>query len=250
MAKLPRTCRYLAFSSWLLSPKVNVWDNPEIDKEGIYKVDENLTGFQRLRNLLRPYRDHPVHPDLLQVLHTFLTSFLIGGISGGIKSSRNAFIQFIENNEATQFLNHIDAKRQLNDKMFMSFMKGFMKLGSRVSFFCTTFVTTYVILTTYQNRDCLWFYPVGGMVTGAIYKFPLGPKGMFSGAFFGGMFGSVYTGMKYFLLRLSHISEEELRGVRYGLIESKNEAVHQSQKRLMFNKEREALEEILKSPKL
>ena len=48
------------------------------------------------------------------------------------------------------------------------------------------------------------------MLAGASYKFPLSPKGMVSGGFFGAVFGLVYGGVKYLLMKLANITEEEL----------------------------------------
>ena len=85
-------------------------------------------------------RNYQVHPDLIGIWQTCCCSFLIGGLYGGFKYSRAAFINFIETNEATQFKSHLDAKRKLADKQFLALMKGGLAWGPRVCFFCTSFV--------------------------------------------------------------------------------------------------------------
>lgn len=91
------------------------------------------------KNITFTSEGHPVHPSIAGIVTTSLGSLLGGGIIGAIKSSRETFISFIENNEATQFRSHLDAKRTLSDKMFLSFGRGFLSLGPRVCLFCTTF---------------------------------------------------------------------------------------------------------------
>ena len=53
------------------------------------------------------------------------------------------------------------------------------------------------------------------MTAGAIYKIPLGPKGMISGGFFGAIFGTMYGGFKYLLLTLSKLTEDDIRNQKY-----------------------------------
>lgn len=77
---------------------------------------------------------------LVTIIQTATSSFVLAGIYGGIMKTRTTFIRFIENNEATMFRSHIDAKRKLSDKMTLSFMSGFARYGAKLCFFCTTFV--------------------------------------------------------------------------------------------------------------
>lgn len=67
----------------------------------------------------------------------------------------------------------------------------------------------YVLISTYRNKDAFWYYSVGGAYAGAIYKFPLGPKGMISGGVFGGLFGTLYGGLHYLSLIAIKKSEEQ-----------------------------------------
>jgi hypothetical protein len=84
--------------------------------------------------------NNSIHPVTLSMIQTSFATFLIGGIIGGIKTSRETFINFIEHNQATQFLSQLDAKKRLSDKMFLSFLKGFSRMGMRIGFFSSSFM--------------------------------------------------------------------------------------------------------------
>ncbi|CAB0042760.1 unnamed protein product [Trichogramma brassicae] len=84
-------------------------------------------------------KDYTFHPDLVNVVQTAVFSYIVGGLYGGVMRSRETFIKFIENNEATQFRSHLDAKRQLSDKMFIALMKGANTWGPKVTFFTVTY---------------------------------------------------------------------------------------------------------------
>lgn len=48
-------------------------------------------------------------------------------------------------------------------------------------------------------------------MAGAVYKIPLGPKGMVSGAVFGGIFGGIFGVVRWILIELTNYTEERLR---------------------------------------
>lgn len=52
-------------------------------------------------------------------------------------------------------------------------------------------------------------YSYAGLITGAIYKFGLGPKGMISGGFFGGFLGTVGGVLFYILTKLTGATMED-----------------------------------------
>lgn len=83
--------------------------------------------------------EDPIHPAAIELLQNSMASFTVGGIYGAMIASRSAFINFIERNEATQFRSHLDAKRKLSDTMFLSYIKGFGKWGSKVCIFVSAF---------------------------------------------------------------------------------------------------------------
>lgn len=65
------------------------------------------------------------------------------------------------------------------------------------------------IISKYRDKSGVLEYSVGGLVTGAIYKFGLGPKGMISGGFFGGLLGTFGGYLIYITLKLSGTTMED-----------------------------------------
>ncbi|XP_014206788.1 RPII140-upstream gene protein isoform X2 [Copidosoma floridanum] len=151
------------------------------------------------------------HPSVITTIHNTITALIVGGLYGGATTSRTTFISFIENNEATQFISQHDAKRRLSDKMFTSFMQGFTRTGLKVAVFCGALSATYTIISVYNNKDSVMYYTAAGSVAGALYKFPLGSKGMIAGMFFGGCFGSILGAFKWVTFKITNYSEEQLR---------------------------------------
>lgn len=51
-----------------------------------------------------------ISPELNSVYQAGFMGFLIGAIYGGVIQSREGYLSFMENNEATAFKSHLDAK--------------------------------------------------------------------------------------------------------------------------------------------
>jgi hypothetical protein len=79
------------------------------------------------------------------------------------------------------------------------------------------------LLSVYYNNQSIWNYTFGGMYAGAIYKFPLGPKGMISGALCGSLFGSIFGGFKNLLYSVFNLTEEDLLQEKYQLKQTRDE---------------------------
>lgn len=66
------------------------------------------------------------------------TLCVLGGMMfGGYLHARIAWINFMENNHATMFANHLDAKKKLQDIVTFSMGKGAVKWGMKIGGFCT-----------------------------------------------------------------------------------------------------------------
>lgn len=81
-----------------------------------------------------------ISPELNSILNVGFLSTVVGAIYGGIMDSKEAYINFMKNNQATAFKTHLEAKRKLQDAVTLNFAKGAVKWGWRLSIFCTTFV--------------------------------------------------------------------------------------------------------------
>lgn len=79
-------------------------------------------------------------------------------------------MEFMERNQATAFASHIDAKKKIQESVVMNFCKGGWKFGWRMGVFATMYVGISTTISVYRNKYTIFEYIVGGMATGAIYK--------------------------------------------------------------------------------
>ncbi|XP_014228554.1 RPII140-upstream gene protein [Trichogramma pretiosum] len=210
-------------------------------RDSLTHYDPDATGWQRIRSIFKKHKDYTFHPDLVNVVQTAVFSYIVGGLYGGVMKSREAFIKFIETNEATQFRSHLDAKRQLSDKMFIALMKGANTWGPKVTFFTVTYTVVTTGLQAYYNKHSILFYILGGSAAGAVYKSPLGLRGMVSGAVFGGFFGSIYGGLRFLVLKGFNMTEEDFKNLQYQIWAQREEAVTNAYKQKIMSETMEGL---------
>lgn len=60
-----------------------------------------------------------------------------GMMFGGFMQGREAWVSFMENNQATLFPNHLEAKKKLQDVVTFNMGKGAVKWGWKIGAFCT-----------------------------------------------------------------------------------------------------------------
>lgn len=84
--------------------------------------------------------DGRISPELNSINQAGFFGMIIGGLWGGYLQSRITYLNYMENNQASVFENHLDAKRHLQTHMTMGFAKGAFRLAWRVTLFTTTFV--------------------------------------------------------------------------------------------------------------
>lgn len=69
---------------------------------------------------------------------TSTTGLGIGAILGGFIRSRNVYVHFMENNHASQFASHLDAKEFLTNHLTAGMLRGGAVWGLRIAFICFT----------------------------------------------------------------------------------------------------------------
>lgn len=84
--------------------------------------------------------DGRISPEWNAINQAGYFGMVIGGLWGGYLQSRITYLNYMENNQASVFDNHLDAKRNLQTQMTMGFAKGAFRWGWRVTLFTTTFV--------------------------------------------------------------------------------------------------------------
>ena len=67
------------------------------------------------------------------------------------------------------------------------------------------------VVSVYRGKSSIWEYLTAGVLTGSLYKFSMGPRGMLAGGLVGGAFGTIAGGLSLLILRTTGMSMEEVR---------------------------------------
>jgi hypothetical protein len=101
----------------------------------------NLINKQKMYNyFMCCSEDGRISHELNSINQAGFVGMLVGGLWGGYLQSRITYMNYMENNQATVFDNHLDAKRHLQTQMSLGFAKGAFRWAWRLTLFTTTFV--------------------------------------------------------------------------------------------------------------
>lgn len=77
--------------------------------------------------------------ELHSIINVSVTGALTGLVIGGLIESKHTVNNFISNNEASRFMNHFDARRQLQREVFLNFFTKGLKMARKLGIFCLLF---------------------------------------------------------------------------------------------------------------
>jgi len=199
---------------------LEMFKNPDaIDKDtrttkGI-KPPENETGGDRLQ-LMFSYDEHGyMSPELSQVVQGVMLGAFTGTLIGGTNHSRENYISFMKQNQATAFQSHFEAKKQLQNKVTMGFARGAWMWGWRLSLFTGSYMFITTTISVYRGKSSLLEYVAAGGISGFIYKFKQGPKAWVIGGGLGSVLGVFCGSLSLGLMWLTGTSMEEVRSIQY-----------------------------------
>lgn len=92
--------------------------------------------------------------------------------------------------------------------------------------FIRIFRALSTIFTRFRGEFGILEYSSAGLVTGAIYKFGLGPKGMFSGGFFGVLLGTFAGVLIYVSTKLTGATMDDTYQLLKSYYETKDLNFH------------------------
>ncbi|KAL1495097.1 hypothetical protein ABEB36_010568 [Hypothenemus hampei] len=187
--------------------------------EGITKTEQlteipknqSQPGWERVKKIFRIDEFGNITPEAHTILLTGSYSLVVGFLLGGFLEGKNAYEKFMRNNEATSFVSSLEAKKKLQDAVIMGIGKGGFRWGTRLTFFCMSFVGISTVIQTYRNKYGILEYLSAGAISGWIYKFYQGPRGWVAGASVGSVLGLTCGLTSLGLLKLTGLSLEEAR---------------------------------------
>ncbi|KAL9893743.1 RPII140-upstream gene protein isoform X1 [Glossina fuscipes] len=204
--------------------------NTKTYKSFIERPPSNESGYDRVKDIFKIDEFGTISAELNSVYQAGFLGFLVGAIYGGIVQSRAAYMNFMENNQATAFKSHLDAKRKLQNEFTVSFAKGGFKWGWRVALFTTSYCGIVTMISVYRGKSSLYEYLTAGLISGALYKVNMGLKGMVAGGIIGGALGSLGGVASLLLMSMSGTTMEEVRYWQYKWKEYRDEAVVEAYK--------------------
>ncbi|XP_073820215.1 RPII140-upstream gene protein [Musca autumnalis] len=199
-------------------------------KSFVQRPPTNETGWERVKEVFQVDEFGSISPELNSIYQAGFLGFLVGAIYGGIIQSRTAYIDFMENNQATAFQSHLDAKRKLQDKFTMSFAKGGLKWGWRVALFTTSYYGMVTLVSVYREKSSIYEYLAAGSISGAMYKLNMGLRGMAAGGIIGGFLGGVAGGASLLIMSLSGTTMQEVRYWQYKWRTDRDQAIAETYK--------------------
>lgn len=186
-------------------------------------VAKQESGWDRIKRIFQVDEFGNVSYEANTILQTAAMSLFVGGIYGGVRLSRVAYMDFMRTNEATSFTNHMEAKAKLQHAVTTAFGKGAFRFGWRLALFSTSFVGLSTMLQVYRGKYGIVEYVAAGGLTGFMYKFNMGPRGWIVGGALGSALGLICGGTTVGLLNLAGLSIEEARYWQYQWKDGKKE---------------------------
>ncbi|KAF5290006.1 hypothetical protein FQR65_LT11672 [Abscondita terminalis] len=212
-------------------------DNDKVSKDiktvqdADFTVFDKETGWDRVKQLFMKDDFGRISSELHSIIQIASFSTIFGMLYGGVVYSRNAYLEFMKNNEATAFNSHFEAKRQLQDAVTLSFAKGAFKWAWRLTFFTTTYVTVSTCTAAYRGKNGIIEHCIGGATAGFLYRFKLGPRAWVVGSAVGLVLGT-FTGVTtYFLLQATGMTMQEVRYWNYKWLEKRSDSFNKEYKK-------------------
>lgn len=192
---------------------------------------DQQTGKERLYLMFSIDEFGRVSSEVNSIYQAGFLGFLVGACYGGFINSRGAYMNFMERNQATAFQSSFEAKRKLQDQVTVNFAKGAFKWGWRLALFTTGYIGIQTVISVYRGKSSIYEYLTAGGVTGALYKFNMGLKGMTSGGLVGLTFGGIAGAISLAILKSTGTTMEEVRFWQYKWQANREQLINENMKK-------------------
>ncbi|CAF4776373.1 unnamed protein product [Pieris macdunnoughi] len=208
-------------------PFFNTPNKNDIDNLKTNPKDGPITGWERVRQMFTVNEDDVISIELHNVIQASLFGAFVGVCYGGFLKSKDAYISFLENNQATIFKSTFEAKRKLQDYVTIAFAKGAVRWGWRLFIFTGMYTLIATTISIYRDKNSVLEYVVAGAVTGSLYKVNLGLAATLVGAGLGAALSLIAGIVIIGILKISGVSMADIRRSLYGLKEMREEQYNQ-----------------------
>ncbi|XP_071573996.1 complex I assembly factor TIMMDC1, mitochondrial [Temnothorax nylanderi] len=195
-------------------------------------LDDEL-GWDRVKEIFTLDQNGMPTKELQSITNITLSGIVIGTAIGGMGVTKDTVNNFIANNEATRFISHFDAKRDLQQSVLVNFLRKGGRLGAKLGTFCFLFSSITTCTTAYRGKLAVENYMLGGSVTGLIFKMNMGLRAMLVGTGLGAVLGGFCGGVSVLILKLSGITIDEVLEAQKRWIDSRNNKMRENIKECM-----------------
>ncbi|XP_023951540.2 RPII140-upstream gene protein [Bicyclus anynana] len=186
------------------------------------------TGWDRVKAMYTKNDQDENSIEFQNVVQATMSGLIIGACLGGFIKSRDAYLYFIENNQATIFKSTVDAKKKLQDFVTVAFAKGAYHWGWRLGAFTGIFSLISTTISVYRDESALSDYIIAGAMTGAMYKAILGPAAMLVGATLGGILSAIGGILILSLVKITGVNLNDVRKEMAKFREKRKEQLDQA----------------------
>lgn len=180
-------------------------------------------GFAGIRRIFMADKYGKLTPEFVTLTHMSCCSILSGVMFGSFLYGKQSWLDFMENNHATQFVNHFEAKRQLQYTMILAMGRGGLKWGIKIGAFSTIFLVSNTVIAAYNGQCGIIEYVLAGAITGGLCKINLGIKGIIAGTIVGTVLGTIAGAASLLVLFLTGYSMEDIQKTQYDLRNIRND---------------------------
>ncbi|XP_060801249.1 RPII140-upstream gene protein [Amyelois transitella] len=185
------------------------------------------TGWDRVKKMYTRDEYEEISVELNSVLQGSLAGAFIGACMGGFYSSQQAYVYFMENNQATIFKSTMEAKKKLQNYVTIGFARGAHRWGWRLGLFTGMFSLIATTISVYRDDTSLIQFITAGAITGGLYKVNLGTAATCVGAGLGAALSAVIGGVILGILKATGFSMQELRQALYNIKKAREDQYRQ-----------------------
>jgi len=170
------------------------------------------------------------HPELAFVKQATELSLFCGVCYGAYHESAKVQRIFHEQNKYTMFQHPREAQRALQERIVLAMIQGGWRSGWRMGLLTFTFTSVSQSLVVIRNYINPLDFAVGGAAMGAVYKFNMGPKGMFGAGIAGSLLGLQAGILFWGIQKFSGETVAEKWSREFDVIQEKNQQEKEKEK--------------------
>lgn len=185
-------------------------------------------GFAKVKKVFEEQENGRPTPELQSIMNTAGAGIFVGLLMGGVLKTRDVKENFIKENQGTKFYNEFDAKRQLQNKLFVEFLKGGAPFAMKLGLFSLIFGGVTTCYGAYTGQIKVRNYVLGGLTAGMIFRINMGIRGMLSGGFLGSMLGAICGITSVFILYINDVQMSKIYETQQKWADARHEKVKES----------------------